>query len=588
MVALIGFAFLAGAATALSPCVLPVLPVALSAGVTGGRRRPLGVVTGLTLSFAFATVALVYLIDALGLPGDFLRNLAIAVLLAFGITLLVPAVSARVEAWISRLVPAPQAGRGGEGFSSGLLVGLSLGFLYAPCAGPILAGVITVSASQSFTAGRLAVALAYALGSGVVLYFLMLGGRRLVGRLAPAAGKLQMAMGVVMIVVALAMAGDYDTRFQTAIANDLPDFVVNPTGELEEQDEIREGLANLRDGHGGIGALAAARDSESPAATGDGGQPAPLPVLGTAPEFTGNERWFNTPGDRPLKLAGLRGRVVLVDFWTYTCINCIRTLPYLKAWDERYRDRGLTIVGVHTPEFPFEREAANVEAAIEQNGLRYAVAQDNEYATWNAYGNQYWPAKYLIDAQGRVRYVHFGEGEYEETETAIRELLAEAGERPGKRARAEAETASPRVTTPESYLGSLRADRFVNGPIQPGTQRFELPAGDLPDEALAYGGTWRVTPEGATAVADSRLELSFGARRVFLVLASARGAPRPVRVMLAGRPVSERDAGRDVHAGVATVSSQRLYRLLELPGAGRHQLTLEFAPGVSGYAFTFG
>ncbi len=572
--------------------MLPVLPVALSAGVTGGRRRPLGVVTGLTLSFAFATVALVYLIDALGLPGDLLRNLAIAVLLGFGITLLVPALSARVEGWISRLMPAPQAGKRGDGFGSGVLLGLSLGFVYAPCAGPILAGVITVSASQSFTAGRLGVALAYALGSAVVLYFLMIGGRRLVSRLAPAAGKLQIATGAVMVIVALAMAGDYDTRFQTAIANDLPDFIVNPTGDLEERDEVREQLAGLRDGHGGIGALAAARESASPHGGGGtadaGGEQGRLPVLGVAPEFTDNERWFNTPGERPLTLKELRGRVVLVDFWTYTCINCIRTLPYIKAWDERYRDRGLTIVGVHTPEFPFEREAGNVEDAIEQNGLRYAVAQDNEYGTWNAYGNLYWPAKYLIDAKGRVRYTHFGEGEYEETENAIRELLAETGKQPGKRARAEAETASPEVTTPESYLGSLRADRFANGLIQPGTQRFQLPAGELPDEELAYGGTWRIGPDAATAVAGSKLELSFGARRVFLVLGSAGGAARPVRVLLDGKPIPDRLAGTDVRDGVATISSQRLYRLVELPRAERHLLTLEFAPGVSGYAFTFG
>ena len=585
MVALIGFAFLAGAATALSPCVLPVLPVALSAGVTGGRRRPLGVVTGLALSFAFATVALVYLIDALGLPGDLLRNLAIGVLFVFGITLLVPPVSARVEAWISRVVPTPKTSRG-DGFFSGLLVGGSLGFLYAPCAGPILAGVITVSASQSFTAGRLGVALAYALGSAVVLYFLMLGGRRLVGRLAPQAGRLQMAMGAVMVVVALAMAGDYDTRFQTAIANDLPDFVVNPTGELEERDEVREELAGLRDGHGGIGALAAARSAHGGTATGTSA--APLPVLGTAPEFTGNERWFNTPGERPLTLPELRGRVVLVDFWTYTCINCIRTLPYLKAWDERYRDRGLAIVGVHTPEFPFEREAGNVEAAIEQNGLRYPVAQDNEYATWNAYGNQYWPAKYLIDARGQVRYVHFGEGEYEETESAIRELLAEAGERPGRRAQARAEIASPQVTTPESYLGAARADRFVNGPLAPGEQSFELPAGDLPADTLAYGGRWRIGLDGATARAGAKLELEFGARRVFLVLGSAGGQARPVRVLLDGRAVPARYAGADVRDGTAMITGQRLYRLVELPRAERHRLTLEFAPGVSGYAFTFG
>jgi cytochrome c biogenesis protein CcdA/thiol-disulfide isomerase/thioredoxin len=574
------FAFLAGAATALSPCVLPVLPVALSAGVTGGRRRPLGVVTGLALSFAFATVALVYVIDALGLPGDLLRNLAIAVLLGFGLLLLAPPLAARLEAWIGRVVPTPQAG-GGDGFFSGLLLGGSLGFLYAPCAGPILAGVITVSASQSFTAGRLGVALSYALGSAVVLYFLMLGGRRLTARLAPQAGRLQMAMGAVMVVVALLMAGDYDTRFQTAIANDLPDFVVNPTKDLEERDTVREELAGLRTQRHGVGAVAAEAEEDSGAEA--------LPVLGRAPEFTGTQQWFNTPGERPLSLTELRGQVVLVDFWTYTCINCIRTFPYLKAWDERYRDRGLTIVGVHTPEFPFEREAGNVADAIEQNGIRYPVAQDNEYETWNAYANQYWPAKYLIDANGHVRYAHFGEGEYEETEAAIRELLAEAGRRPGAtHAEARVETASRFVTTPESYLGSVRADRFVNGPIATGTQSFAVPASGLAPDSLAYEGRWRVAPDGATAVKAARLHLAFGARRVFLVLGSNGGEPRQVRLLLDGKPLPQRLAGTDVEGGIATIRGERLYRLVELPRAERHVLSLRFEPGISGYAFTFG
>jgi cytochrome c biogenesis protein CcdA/thiol-disulfide isomerase/thioredoxin len=572
------FAFVAGAATALSPCVLPVLPVALSAGVTGGRRRPLGVVTGLALSFAFATVALVYVIDALGLPGDLLRNLAIAVLLGFGISLLVPSVSARFEAWISRIVPAPKSGSG-DGFRSGLLLGASLGFVYAPCAGPILAGVITVSASQSFTAGRLAVALSYALGSAVVLYFLLLGGRKLIARLAPQAGRLQMATGAVMVLVALLMAGDYDTRFQTAIASDLPAVLVNPTKDLEENGDVRNELARLRTVHSGIGSHAPSIGEEN------GGK---LPVLGTAPEFTDTQQWFNTPGDRPLSLRGLRGRVVLIDFWTYTCINCIRTLPYVTAWDERYRNEGLTVVGVHTPEFPFEREAGNVADAIEQNGIHYPVAQDNEYGTWNAYGNQYWPAKYLIDARGRVRYAHFGEGEYGATEAAIRELLAEAGHRPGARAKVHAEIPSAGVTTPESYLGAGRALRFVNGSIAVGTQDFTASAAEVPPDGLAYEGRWRIGFDDATAVAGSRLDLDFGARKVFLVLGSRGGVPRPLRVLLDGKPLPQRFAGTDVDGGVATIERQRLYRLVELPSAQRHLLSLEFAPGISGYAFTFG
>lgn len=579
MVALMAFAFVAGAATALSPCVLPVLPVVLSAGVTGGRRRPLGVVTGLALSFAFATVALVYVIDALGLPDDLLRNVAIAVLLGFGAALVAPPVAARIEAWLSRFAPAPKGGDRAGGFASGLLVGGSLGFVYAPCAGPILAGVITVSAAQPFTVGRLAVAASYAVGSAVVLYGLMLGGRRATRRLAPYAGRLQVGMGAVMVLVALLMLADYDTRFQTAIADDLPALVVNPTKELEESADVRDRLTELRARRTGVGTAAAAESAPGEA----------LPTLGDAPDFTGNQRWFNTPDDQPLSLRELRGGVVLVDFWTYTCINCIRTLPHLKAWDERYRGQGLTIVGVHTPEFPFERDAGNVADAIEQNGLRYPVAQDNDYATWNAYANQYWPAKYLIDARGRVRYTHFGEGDYEETELAIRQLLAEAGRQPGARARATAaERASRFVTTPESYLGSARADRFVNGPIASGTRTFRVPASGLLPDSLAFEGRWRISSSSATAVGGSRLHVAFGARRVFLVLGSSGGRARPVRVLLDGRPVAGRWAGEDVRGGVATVRGQRLYRLIDLPRPRRHVLTLELPPGVSGYAFTFG
>jgi cytochrome c biogenesis protein CcdA/thiol-disulfide isomerase/thioredoxin len=588
VVTLIAFAFVAGAATALSPCVLPVLPVALSAGITGGRRRPLGVVAGLVLSFTFAIVALVYVIDLFGLPDDLLRNLAIVVLLGFGLSLLAPPLAARLEAWIGRLVPSPQGGRRGDGFGSGLLVGLSLGVVYAPCAGPILAGVITVSASQALTAGRLGVALAYALGSAVVLYMLMLGGRRLSGRIVRYAGRLQMAMGALMVAVAVLMFADYDTRFQTAIASDLPAFLVNPSKELEESGGVRERLAELRgtEAHGGtVGAIAAAARRTAAVAETSG---EPLPVLGEAPEFTGNQKWFNTPGERPLSLRRLRGEVVLVDFWTYTCINCIRTLPYLKAWDERYGEHGLTIVGVHTPEFPFERDAGNVEDAIEQNGLGYAVAQDNDYATWTAYGNEYWPAKYLIDARGRVRYTHYGEGDYEEAEEAIRELLAEAGHSPGRQMpEVRGEQASALVTTPESYLGAARADRFLNGPIVPGTHRYSAPE-RFAHDSLAYAGTWRIGDDAATSVRRSRLHLRFGARRVFLVLGSRGGAPRTVRVMLDGRPIPHELAGRDVRGGRAVVRRQRLYRLVELPRAERHLLTLELDPGVSGYAFTFG
>ena len=521
MVLLALFALLAGAATALSPCVLPVLPVVLSAGATGGRRRPLGIVSGLTLSFTFATVALVYVIDALGLPGDLLRMVAIVVLLVFGVTLLVPAVAARVEAWLTRLAPRARAANPDGGFWSGLVVGLSLGLVYAPCAGPILAGVITVSASQSFTAGRLAVALAYAVGSAIVLYALMLGGRRATRRLSRHAGRFQMATGAVMVVVAVAMLADLDTRFQTAIASHLPSVLVDPTSKIESK--------VVRVHH---------------------------PSLGLAPDFVGNQRWFNTPGGRPLHLAQLRGKVVLVDFWTYTCINCIRTLPYLTALDARYRKDGLVIVGVHTPEFPFERDAGNVLAAIKQNGIHYPVVQDNKYATWDAYGNQYWPAEYFIDAKGRVRFTHFGEGGYKEKEQVIRQLLSEAGHPPGGGMTHPHGQQVTFDTTPETYLGTSRT------PHPPGY--------------LSFIGPWHRDPDDAEAGPGSRLRLQFTARHVFLVLGSP-DTTRSLDVILDGRPYRH-----------LMVRAQKLYTLVDLPRAGSHELELRPETGIHGYAFTFG
>ena len=487
MALLMIFALVAGAGTALSPCVLPVLPAVLSAGITGGRRRPLGVVTGIVASFTFATVALVYVIDALGLPDDLVRWIAIGTLGVFGVVLLVPSLADRVEALVSRLVPGPRRGAG-DGFGSGFLLGLSLGLVYAPCAGPILAGVITVSASQDFTAGKLAVALSYAVGSGLVLYGLILGGRRLVDRWRPWRGQVQMAMGALLVATAVAMSADLDIRFQTAIADELPSFLVNPTGAIEESGTVADDLAAVRGGHG------TAEGGVEEAAAG-----AELPRLGAAPDFVATQEWFNTPDASPLSIQELtsEGHVVLIDFWTYTCINCIRTLPYLRAWDEEYRNDGLTIVGVHSPEFAFEKDAGNVADAIADNGIRYPVVQDNELGTWSAFGNQYWPAKYLIGADGQVRFVHFGEGAYEETEQAIRSLLAEAGDPDlGGEARATTERIDPKLRTPETYLGFERAQGWVVPP-RPGTSDYaSVPAlGARPEPVRvrrALGGRRRI------------------------------------------------------------------------------------------------
>ena len=552
MTLLVLFAIAAGAGTALSPCVLPVLPALLSAGATGGRRRPLGVVLGLATTFTITVAGFARVIDGVGLGDGTLRSLAVIALLVFGVALLAPRLADRIEAPLSRLARfGPKSS--GEGFWSGLAVGAALGFVYAPCAGPVLAAVISVGAASG---SSLAVALGYALGTAAVLLVFCLGGRRVLSRFRPP--LLQRALGVVMILTALAIVTQADLRFQTALAEHAPGFLVNPTGSLERSQPIEARLARLRGKSRFEGTAHATSGSK-------------LKVLGQAPDFAGDGRWFNT---RPLDLEGLRGRVVLIDFWTYTCINCLRTFPHLRAWDARYRDRGLTIVGVHTPEFAFERKAGNVQDALARSRLRYPVLQDNDYATWNAWGNQYWPAKYLIDAKGRVRYAHFGEGDYEATEAAIRMLLAEAGAAAlGDRARVKAEDANE-AQTPETYLGVQRAQGWATPP-RPGTQSYS--GAPTAREPFALGGTWDVGDEAAEAVLDATIDATFTARKVYLVLSSRGERPRDLEVLVDGRPTRR-----------VTVRRQRLYELVSLPRAGRHRLSLRFERGLAGYAFTFG
>jgi thiol-disulfide isomerase/thioredoxin len=314
------------------------------------------------------------------------------------------------------------------------------------------------------------------------------------------------------------------------------------------------------------------------------GAPGQLPDEGELPSLGGASAWLNS---QPLTAASLRGRVVLVQFGTYTCINWLRTLPHVRAWAEKYGGRGLAVAGVHTPEFAFERHAGNVERAIAQNDLGYAVAQDNEYDTWNAWGNQYWPAKYLIDARGRVRYAHFGEGDYDKTEAAIRALLAEAGEsRLGATARARVEVASRDLATPETYLNYERAQSF-DPPLRPGTGSY-AGTDDLPPAHFSLSGTWKISSDAATAVSEGEIHARVTARKVFLVLGTSDRRPRRVDVLLDGKPVPGRLAGEDVSRGRLTVTEQRLYRLVSLPAVEDRRVTLKLTPGVSAYAFTFG
>jgi cytochrome c biogenesis protein CcdA/thiol-disulfide isomerase/thioredoxin len=594
MVLLLLFAVLAGAGTAITPCVLPVVPALLSASALGGRRRPLGIVLGLASTFTIAIVALAQLVKGVGLASGAARTLAIVVLLGFGIVMLIPDLAARLQAPLSRLARFGPRTRG-SGFWSGMAVGAALGFVCAPCAGPILGAVTSVSASSGASARVVAVAVAYSLGLAAVMLVYGLGGRAVLNRVRRVARGhiVERTLGAVLLLTAVVMAFNLDVRFEEALARDasLPAFLVDPTRSLENSNAVQNRLASLRPESAFAIRQREAANAPVPNTAGvaiPGVKSPSLPMLGVAPDFVATQRWFNTPGGRPLTLSRLRGHVVLIDFWTYTCINCIRTLPFLKGLYATYHPYGLEIVGVETPEFTFEQEAGNVEQAIRSDGLRYPVVQDNQYGTWNAYGNEYWPAEYLIDANGQVRHTQFGEGDYKQSEAAIRELLYEAGARnlPPPMT-ATAIMPSSQLATPETYLNSQHAQGFAV-PLKAGVHTYPGLRSPSLDE-FALGGTWDVSSEAATpASPGATITLRFQAAHVYLVMTSAGNVPRHVAVLLDGRAIGAGEAGSDVHAGVATVQGQRLYSLVSQAGDTPHDLTAEVPPGVSAYDFTFG
>ena len=544
MLVLLGIAFLAGIVTAISPCVLPVLPILLAGSAAStDRRRPFAIVAGLVVSFTTFTLAGAALLSTLGLPEDLLRNIAIAALLVLAASLL----SQRVAWALERPFLFLTRRRVGQD-SNGFLVGLSVGLVFVPCAGPVLAAVTALAASGEVTFRIVLVTAAYAIGAALPMLAIAIGGQRLGSGMKVVrthAASARKVAGVVVGVTALAIAFGVDQRFTTSV----PGYTAALQKRIEQTSTAKTQLDRLS---GRAGAL-------------------PASAQLAAPDFRGIDLWLNTPNGLPLSLAKLRGRVVLVDFWTYSCINCLRTLPHLEAWDRAYRKAGLTIVGVHSPEFAFEHVPDNVRSAVHRLGVRYPVALDNSFATWRAYSNDYWPSEYLIDRTGHIRHEHYGEGSYGETERLIRELL---GEKAGVARTSVADTTPQELTTPESYLGYARLDRFANGqPIFDTAARYRFPQRLRQDE-LAYAGTWTVEPSRIVAGAGARLRLRFQARNVFLVLGGSGG----VDVLVDGR-----------HLRTVRVSgTPRLYTLARFPGPTRGLLELRASSGVEGYAFTFG
>jgi cytochrome c biogenesis protein CcdA/thiol-disulfide isomerase/thioredoxin len=538
-VLLIAIAFVAGVITAVSPCVLPVLPIVLAGGASGGRRRPLAIVAGLMTTFVVSILFAAYVLDRLGLPQDLLRNLSIALLFVIAGTLLFPRIGMAVETALSRF-----SRRSGRHVDSGFLLGCALGFAFVPCGGPILAYVSAQAASVDFGFRPVALAIAYAAGASTVMLAIAAGGQRVATPLRARVGRLRVVLGIVIAASAVALIFNVDTKLQTAVPN-WTDFLQKHTERTAYARNNLYGKSKFVD---------------TPAKTSS------LPNFGPAPQLTGGQDWFNS---QPLTMQKLRGKVVLVDFWTYSCINCLRTLPHLEAWDARYRKDGLVIVGVHTPEFAFEHVPSNVSAAIRRLGVRYPVVQDNDYKIWNAYANEYWPAEYLIDRTGHVRHAHFGEGEYGKTEQLIRSLLGDAH---GALTRV-ADTTPNELMTPESYVGYERAQRFANVESTSNAPRpYALPQ-TLPLHELALGGVWTILAERGIADRGARLRLHFNASKVYLVL----GGHGRVRVLVNGRP--ER---------TVRVTADKLYTLVDRPRELDAVLELRFTPGVSAYAFTFG
>jgi cytochrome c biogenesis protein CcdA/thiol-disulfide isomerase/thioredoxin len=596
MVVLVVIGLLAGVVTSISPCVLPVLPVVLTAaagrgeapagagaraagagagapagvGAPGGapsRRvrswRPYGVVAGLVISFSVSTLFGSLLLSALHLPQDLLRDAGIVVLVVIGLGLVWPRLGDLIERPFARL-----SGRRVDPNSNGVVVGLGLGLLFVPCAGPVLAAIAVVGAAHHVSFGALVLTASFAVGVGLPLLALALAGEaitRRVGGLRRHARRFRVAGGVVMILIAALIGLNLTDGLQRTVPGYTTALQNLVEGNAAATDRLRR-LAG-----GGTGDSAGTEPGADCAAGG-----ASLVNCGPAPELTGITGWLNTPGGAPLNLAGLRGKVVLVDFWTYSCINCQRTLPHLEAWYSSYEKSGLVILGVHTPEFAFEHVTSNISEQARALGVRYPIAIDNDYATWNAYSNQYWPAEYLVDAAGTIRHVSSGEGDYATTEELIRQLLAENNPDAELPPSTDVPDTTPAAQlTQETYLGSHYAPLHTSGPA-PSTAvptAYRFPA-TLTPGTFALAGTWSSGPEALTAGPDAQLELSYRANDVYLVL----GGHGTVTVRVGGRPPSV----------VAVDGVPQLYPLATRTGGQGAVLSLSASPGVQAYDFTFG
>jgi cytochrome c biogenesis protein CcdA/thiol-disulfide isomerase/thioredoxin len=608
---LLAVAFLGGLITGLSPCIVPVIPVVMAGGsTTTSRARPYVIIAGIVLSFSISVLFASSLLSFLHLPQDLLFWLGVAMLGLLAVGLLVPAVGEVIERPFARLGSSRYATEGG-----GFVLGLSLGLVFVPCAGPVLTAISVAAAHHHVGFTSLLVTVFYAAGVTVPLLVLAIVAQRATTSWTTMRQHLptvRRVAGAVLAVTTLAIAFNW----LGALQRDVPGYTTALEGHIESTGSACEQLrqlsgehqnqfaaanarlegkkatcgatdqANSQSGHLAAGATSTSTSSttttSAPGAPTTPQKPAVfmanktnLPALGHAPAFTGITAWFNTPGDQALNLSALRGKVVLIDFWTYSCINCQRALPHVEGWYNDYKKDGLVVVGVSAPEFAFEHVVSNVESAAGRLGIDYPVAVDDNLATWTAYNNEYWPADYLIDPTGIVRAYSFGEGGYGSMESNIRMLLSANGVRdlPARIDVAD-KTPTSDALTPESYLGYDRLNNQVGTSVVPDKAVTYHPPSSIPSNSLAFGGTWTVHHEGSTAGPDATLRLNFTADDVYLVL----GGKGTIGVSVNGRPVTTVHVG-----GVPT-----LYTLLSGSELQSGLMTLDVSPGVEAYDFTFG
>ncbi|ADW69218.1 cytochrome c biogenesis protein DipZ [Granulicella tundricola] len=619
---LLFLAYFGGILTILSPCILPVLPFVFARSDQPFRKSGLPLLTGMALTFALvaslATVGGGWAVRA----NQFGRGAALVLFGIFGLTLLFSSLAERVSRPIVQLGNRlSRTTDDGPSMANSFLLGIGTGLLWAPCAGPILGLILTGAALGGASVHTVFLLLAYAAGAATSLTLALLAGGKVFAAMKSSLGAeewIRRILGVAVLAGVVAVTFGLDrgilTRLSLSSTANLEQGLLDrfhpQKAETATKDEAIAPSTAMMAGSGAMmagnqpamAANNAMMAANQPAMSGNnammaaGGAP---PAADTVPtgDLSGATAWINS---QPLTLAALHGKVVLIDFWTYSCINCLRTLPYIKAWNEKYKDSGLVVIGVHTPEFPFEKDESNVRKAVRDLGVTYPVAMDNDYRIWRSFNNEYWPAHYFIDATGKVRYHHFGEGGYEESENWIRSLLEEANHKPlpGSATQisasgAEAAADSNDVQSPETYVGYHRAEHFASpgGFNQNEPQAYEAPA-TLKLNEWAFAGQWQDERQIATSLAPaSAIVYRFHARDLHLVLGPSKaGKPIRFRVTIDGKAPGA-DHGMDTDAdGYGTVTSDRLYQLIRQQGKVQDRtFRIEFlVPGVQAYSFTFG